>query len=52
MSFYMLNRHLYAYVEPFDICGLSFDIGICDMYGKLLTGDLGWLYDVQYVKSY
>lgn len=49
---YLLSRHLYVYVEHFDMCGLSFGIGICDMYGKLSTSDLSSLYDRRYAKSY
>lgn len=51
-SCYLLSRQLYVYVEPFDVCGLSFGIGICDMYGKSSTGDSSSLYNIQYVKSH
>lgn len=34
------DRHLYFYVDPFDVHGLSFGIGICNMYSKSPMGDL------------
>lgn len=43
ISYYLLNMYLHAYVEPFDLCGLSFEIVLC---GKSLTGDLGSLCDM------
>lgn len=43
MSYYLLSRYLHAYVEPFDMCGLSFEISL---WGKSSTGDLGSLCDM------
>lgn len=43
MSYYLLSRYLHAYVEPFYMCGLSFEISLC---GKSSTGDLGSLCDM------
>lgn len=34
------------------MCDFSFGFGICDMYGKLPTGDLGSFYEMQYTKFY
>lgn len=52
MSCYLLSRHLHVCVEPFHMCDFSFGFGICDMYGKLPTGDLGSFYEMQYTKFY
>lgn len=43
MSYYLLSRYLHAYVEPFDMCGLSFEISLC---GQSSIGDLGSLCDM------
>lgn len=51
-SYYLFSRHLYTYVESFDMCALPFGIGISDIYNKSPMGDAGVLYNMRYVKSY